>query len=159
MTRNQEVVVKNVGPQVAQVRGVSGATVMGNGDIVLIGKPGAISHVTFYANDAGDRVRCLGGNQGNSVKFSNYKKDGIEGYYRPVRLASAPAVEVPPAPPPAPSTGNSPVATETAAVIALGGVGAAIWNTFGWIGAVVVGLAVAALAFVVIRAIRRRKGT
>ena len=39
VTRNQEVVVKNVGPQVAQVRGVSGATVMGNGDIVLIVNP------------------------------------------------------------------------------------------------------------------------
>ncbi len=36
ISRNQEVVVKNVGPQVAKVRGVAGATVMGNGDIVLI---------------------------------------------------------------------------------------------------------------------------
>ena len=32
----QEVVVKNVGPQVARVRGIGGATVLGNGDIVLI---------------------------------------------------------------------------------------------------------------------------
>ena len=32
----QEVVVKNVGPQVARVRGIGGATVMGNGEIVLI---------------------------------------------------------------------------------------------------------------------------
>src|SRR5690606_1572000 len=31
----QEVVVKNVGPQVARVRGIGGATVLGNGDIVL----------------------------------------------------------------------------------------------------------------------------
>ncbi len=36
ISRNQEVVVKNVGPQIAKVRGVAGATVMGNGDIVLI---------------------------------------------------------------------------------------------------------------------------
>ncbi|MCM5572396.1 Hpt domain-containing protein [Burkholderiaceae bacterium FT117] len=32
----QEVVVKNVGPQVARVRGIGGATVLGNGEIVLI---------------------------------------------------------------------------------------------------------------------------
>ncbi|MFA7504185.1 MAG: Hpt domain-containing protein [Burkholderiaceae bacterium] len=36
VTRNQEVVVKNVGPQVARVRGVGGATILGNGEIVLI---------------------------------------------------------------------------------------------------------------------------
>ncbi|MGD9945583.1 MAG: response regulator, partial [Burkholderiaceae bacterium] len=36
VTRNQEVVVKNVGPQVARVPGIGGATVLGNGDIVLI---------------------------------------------------------------------------------------------------------------------------
>jgi chemosensory pili system protein ChpA (sensor histidine kinase/response regulator) len=39
VSRNQEVVVKNVGPQVSRVRGVSGATVLGNGDIVLIVNP------------------------------------------------------------------------------------------------------------------------
>ena len=36
VSRNQEVVIKNVGPQVARVRGVGGATVLGNGEIVLI---------------------------------------------------------------------------------------------------------------------------
>ncbi len=41
--RNQEVVVKNVGRQVSRVRGVSGATVMGNGDIVLILNPGLLA--------------------------------------------------------------------------------------------------------------------
>ncbi|MFT4101357.1 MAG: response regulator, partial [Burkholderiaceae bacterium] len=39
LARNQEVVVKNVGPQVSRVPGVSGATVLGNGDIVLIINP------------------------------------------------------------------------------------------------------------------------
>ncbi|RPH59937.1 MAG: hybrid sensor histidine kinase/response regulator, partial [Burkholderiales bacterium] len=36
VSRNQEVVVKNVGAQVARVPGVGGATVLGNGEIVLI---------------------------------------------------------------------------------------------------------------------------
>ncbi len=36
ISRNQEVVVKNVGAQVARVPGVSGATVLGDGEIVLI---------------------------------------------------------------------------------------------------------------------------
>ena len=52
--RNQEVVVKNVGRQVARVRGVSGATVMGNGDIVLILNPGLLAQqvVQGAVNDA-----------------------------------------------------------------------------------------------------------
>ncbi len=43
VSRNQEVVVKNVGRQVARVRGVAGATVMGNGEIVLILNPGLLA--------------------------------------------------------------------------------------------------------------------
>ena len=43
VTRNQEVVVKNVGPQVARVRGVAGATVLGSGEIVLIINPVALA--------------------------------------------------------------------------------------------------------------------
>ena len=39
LTRNQEVVVKNIGPQLARVIGVSGATVLGSGEIVLIINP------------------------------------------------------------------------------------------------------------------------
>ncbi|MCB6182745.1 Hpt domain-containing protein [Leeia sp. TBRC 13508] len=39
LTRNQEVVVKNIGPQLARVIGVSGATVLGSGQIVLIINP------------------------------------------------------------------------------------------------------------------------
>ncbi|HEY5633059.1 MAG TPA: response regulator [Burkholderiaceae bacterium] len=38
-TRNQEIVVKNPGPQAARVRGVTGATVLGSGEIVLIINP------------------------------------------------------------------------------------------------------------------------
>ncbi len=39
VSRNQEVVVKNAGAQVARVPGVGGATVLGNGEIVLILNP------------------------------------------------------------------------------------------------------------------------
>ncbi len=39
MVGNQEVVVKNIGPQLARVSGISGATVLGNGEIVLIINP------------------------------------------------------------------------------------------------------------------------
>ena len=39
MVGNQEVVVKNIGPQLARVAGISGATVLGTGEIVLIINP------------------------------------------------------------------------------------------------------------------------
>ena len=43
VTRNKEVVVKSVGAQAARVRGVAGATVLGNGDIVLIANAVALA--------------------------------------------------------------------------------------------------------------------
>lgn len=101
------------------------------GDIVLIGKPGAISHVTFYVEDAGDWVKCLGGNQSNQVKVSKYRKTGIEGYYRPIKSAvvrPAPRPSEPvPAPPdvePAPEQGKAPTG--------LVGLLAAIWKAIFW---------------------------
>ncbi len=39
MVGNQEVVVKNIGPQLARVSGIAGATVLGTGEIVLIINP------------------------------------------------------------------------------------------------------------------------
>jgi chemosensory pili system protein ChpA (sensor histidine kinase/response regulator) len=39
MIGNQEIVVKNIGPQLARVSGISGATVLGSGEIVLIINP------------------------------------------------------------------------------------------------------------------------
>jgi chemosensory pili system protein ChpA (sensor histidine kinase/response regulator) len=39
MIGNQEIVVKNIGPQLARVSGISGATVLGNGEIVMIIHP------------------------------------------------------------------------------------------------------------------------
>ncbi|MGC1439432.1 MAG: Hpt domain-containing protein [Burkholderiaceae bacterium] len=43
VSKSQEVVVKNAGPQVARVAGVAGATVMGNGEVVLIVNPGQLA--------------------------------------------------------------------------------------------------------------------
>ena len=40
---NQEVVVKNIGPQLARVVGVAGATVLGNGQVLLILNPVALT--------------------------------------------------------------------------------------------------------------------
>jgi len=54
VTRNQEVVVKPVGAQVARVRGVTGATVLGNGEIVLIVNPVALAQIA--AGEVLDRV-------------------------------------------------------------------------------------------------------
>ncbi|MCC6869270.1 MAG: Hpt domain-containing protein [Burkholderiales bacterium] len=42
MIGNQELVVKNIGPQLARVSGISGATVLGTGEIVLIINPVAL---------------------------------------------------------------------------------------------------------------------
>jgi chemosensory pili system protein ChpA (sensor histidine kinase/response regulator) len=47
---NQEVVVKNIGPQLARVIGIDGATVLGNGQVVLILNPVALtSHAPAIA--------------------------------------------------------------------------------------------------------------
>jgi len=43
LTGNQEVVVKAVGPQLARVAGLAGATVLGNGDVALIINPVALA--------------------------------------------------------------------------------------------------------------------
>ena len=44
MFGNQEIVVKNVGPQMARVVGISGATVLGDGRVVLILNPVALAN-------------------------------------------------------------------------------------------------------------------
>lgn len=41
---NREVVVKNIGPQLARMPGIAGATVLGSGDIVLILNPVPLAH-------------------------------------------------------------------------------------------------------------------
>lgn len=51
---NREVVVKTIGPQLARLAGVSGATVLGNGQVVLILNPVNLVH---RRPEAGDAVR------------------------------------------------------------------------------------------------------
>jgi chemosensory pili system protein ChpA (sensor histidine kinase/response regulator) len=49
MIGNQEVVVKNIGPQLARVSGIAGATVLGNGEVVLIINPVQLAQRTEIA--------------------------------------------------------------------------------------------------------------
>ncbi len=59
MVGNQEVVVKNIGPQLARVSGISGATVLGSGEIVLIINPVQLAGRTDIPRvepDAGERT-------------------------------------------------------------------------------------------------------
>jgi chemosensory pili system protein ChpA (sensor histidine kinase/response regulator) len=59
MVGNQEVVVKNIGPQLARVSGIAGATVLGNGEIVLIINPVALAQRTVapeFDPNGGERM-------------------------------------------------------------------------------------------------------
>ncbi len=59
MIGTQEVVVKNIGPQLARVSGISGATVLGSGEIVLIINPVQLagrSDVPRFEPDREDRA-------------------------------------------------------------------------------------------------------
>jgi len=60
MVGNQEIVVKNIGPQLARVSGISGATVLGTGEIVLILNPVQLAKragVVAFDPNAEARVR------------------------------------------------------------------------------------------------------
>jgi len=50
---NREVVVKTIGPQLARLAGISGATVLGNGQVVLILNPVQLVHREAAASSAG----------------------------------------------------------------------------------------------------------
>jgi chemosensory pili system protein ChpA (sensor histidine kinase/response regulator) len=53
---NQEVVVKNIGPQLARLSGISGATVLGNGRVVLILNPPQLAQRISSASRAAARA-------------------------------------------------------------------------------------------------------
>ena len=56
MQGNREVVIKNIGPQLARMTGIAGATVLGSGEIVLILNPVALAHHIAAPRAAGRRV-------------------------------------------------------------------------------------------------------
>jgi chemosensory pili system protein ChpA (sensor histidine kinase/response regulator) len=59
MIGNQEVVVKNIGPQLTRVSGIAGATVLGSGEIVLIINPVQLAQrtdVQMFDPEAEERV-------------------------------------------------------------------------------------------------------
>jgi chemosensory pili system protein ChpA (sensor histidine kinase/response regulator) len=61
MLGNQEVVVKNIGPQLSRVSGISGATVLGTGEIVLIINPVQLASRTDIPHfDPSGEDRALG---------------------------------------------------------------------------------------------------
>ncbi|MFO1316233.1 MAG: Hpt domain-containing protein [Burkholderiales bacterium] len=61
MIGNQEVVVKNIGPQLARVSGISGATVLGTGEIVLIINPVQLAgRADVPRHDAAGDERAIG---------------------------------------------------------------------------------------------------
>ncbi|WEN40974.1 Chemotaxis protein CheA [Thauera sp. GDN1] len=51
---NQEIIVKNAGPQLTRIVGMSGATVLGDGEIVLILNPVALASRSLAQEDAGE---------------------------------------------------------------------------------------------------------
>ena len=59
---NQEVVVKNIGPQLARVTGIAGATVLGNGQVVLILNPVPLAVQAVANGAARSGVVLLDGN-------------------------------------------------------------------------------------------------
>lgn len=56
-------------------------------------------HVTLFLEDRGDRILCLGGNQGDAVSITSYPKRDLLGYRWPAG-ADVPAKDVPEALPP-----------------------------------------------------------
>jgi chemosensory pili system protein ChpA (sensor histidine kinase/response regulator) len=53
---NREVVVKNIGPQLARMIGIAGATVLGSGDIVLILDPVPLAQRAVHENARAPRI-------------------------------------------------------------------------------------------------------
>ncbi|NVD69333.1 Hpt domain-containing protein [Duganella sp. BJB1802] len=69
---NREVVIKNIGPQLARMVGIAGATVLGSGDIVLILNPVALAqHLAHHPEMQQHHVRAAGegaaSRQGRSI--------------------------------------------------------------------------------------------
>jgi chemosensory pili system protein ChpA (sensor histidine kinase/response regulator) len=55
---SREIVVKSVGPQISGIRGISGATILGDGRIVIILDIGALVRADWRARRAGRAARA-----------------------------------------------------------------------------------------------------
>jgi chemosensory pili system protein ChpA (sensor histidine kinase/response regulator) len=64
---NKEVVVKNIGPQLARMVGIAGATVLGSGDIVLILNPVPLAQQRMAGSTLAPVVTSLPVSDGGSV--------------------------------------------------------------------------------------------
>jgi uncharacterized protein (TIGR02594 family) len=113
---------------------------------IVVFKRGSSSwqgHVAFFIADDGDRIRVLGGNQGNAVSIASYAKADLLGYRWPL-VKSAPAAKSQP---------KSPTAEKLKNAAKVGGGGAVVgtvaegvnagWGAWEWFVAFLV-LAVAA---------------
>lgn len=54
------------------------------GDVVVLKRTSSptAGHVTFFVQQIGDKIQCLGGNQGDAVKLSWYSTADVLGYRR-----------------------------------------------------------------------------
>lgn len=59
MQGSREIVVKSVGPQITSIRGISGATLLGDGSIVLILDPGGLVRAAAAAAAQGEPVEVV----------------------------------------------------------------------------------------------------
>ena len=67
-------------------------TVLGEprlGCVVTMGRSGG-GHVTFFEEDAGDYIKCRGGNQADSVNVSSFPKSNVIAYVWPREAGPAP---------------------------------------------------------------------
>lgn len=72
------------------------------GDIAVFergGKNARTGHVAFVAEDRGDKIQVLGGNQSNKVTLALYAKDRVLGYRRvdplPAPVRNPPPISIP----------------------------------------------------------------
>ena len=60
---NQEAVVKNIGPQLARLSGIAGATVLGNGAVVLILNPPQLAQRAAGISKTGKAIKAASSRQ------------------------------------------------------------------------------------------------
>ncbi|MBS1187268.1 MAG: CheA signal transduction histidine kinase [Burkholderiaceae bacterium] len=84
---NREVVVKNIGPQLARMIGIVGATVLGSGDIVLILNPVPLAHRIISEQNAPAPITSIA-----TLPLAN-KTDSVEQPSQPTAEPTPPPIE------------------------------------------------------------------